>query len=111
MRIPLRELLSSGDREHVRNILETRTRSTLADLLRDRTFVEEQAATAFQALPASERERLLSELIWRATCFLDGSHTATAGMNCYELSNLFSALLSEEVDGAVCTLVLNDPAG
>ncbi len=108
MRTPLRDLLGPGDREHVRKILETRAESTVAAFLRERTFLEEPAAAAFRGLPAADRERMLSELIWRVTCFLEGSQTATAGTNCYELSGLFSALVSEDVGGALCTLVVNE---
>lgn len=107
MNTPLRETLGPGDQEHLRSIFD-RGATAVEAFLRDRTFLEEPAAAAFRGLGAAERERLLSELVWRLACFLEGSQTATAGTNCYELSSLFSAVVTEEVGGALCTLVLNE---
>jgi hypothetical protein len=115
MTTALREALSAGDREHIRALLnssitetaQAETISKVAVFLRERTLLDAGGADAFRALSPSDREELLSELIWRLTCHLDGSQTATLGINRHALSSAFSAVITDGDGGGFCTLVLN----
>lgn len=103
MTTALADALDAGDREHVRAILtgsltaaaQASTISRVGAFLREQTVFAAGAAEAFRAQAAAERERMLSELIWRLTCHLDGSETATLGQNRHPLTGLFTAVITE----------------
>lgn len=80
----LREVLNPLDLAHFRLILGeredpthsgTRRRFRVSQISSDDTYVAEQAVAAFQALSQDERERLLSDVVWQVTCFVEGSIT------------------------------------
>ena len=106
------DALTPGDREHVRTILngsltvaaQAVTVSRVGAFLRERTVFADGAAELFRAQAAPERERMLSELIWRLTCHLDGSETATLGHNRHPLTAVFTAVITEGDGGGVCTV-------
>lgn len=110
---PLAEVLSPADRIHVRNILnssitstaQAETLSRAAVFLREQTFLAEDILEDFRAQEEVERSRLLSELIWRVTCFLDGSETATLGEDRWRLSSRFAAERSLREGREIFTLV------
>ena len=115
MTTALPDALSPGDRDHLRMILnssltaaaQAETISRVGAFLREQTVFADGAAERFRAQPAAERERMLSELIWRLTCHLDGSQTATMGMNRHALTADFSAVIAEGAGGGTCTVVTN----
>jgi hypothetical protein len=103
--IPLKEVLGAPDRDHLRRILNasmsgSRAQATfyskVGEFLRDDTYVDEGAVDALRNLPQEERERVLSELVWRVTCHLDGSITTVQGVNTFPLGKVFSAVQSIE---------------
>ena len=98
------DALSAKDREHLRRILDSgasrpdpgrRAISNVQEFLREDTYIDDGALPAFKDLGQPERERLISELIWRVTCHLDGSITRVLGVNDYPLGKRFSAVQSE----------------
>jgi hypothetical protein len=93
-------VLSESDREHLKKILNSSISVTPAGVettakvhrfLQSSTYIETGSSVRFKELPADERERLLSELLWRLTCYLDGSETAVLGAVTYELGGGFVA--------------------
>jgi hypothetical protein len=115
MSTALQDALSAGDREHIRTILnssltaaaQVETVSRVGAFLRERTVFADGAAERFRSQAPAERERMLSELVWRLTCHLDGSQTATLGMNRHALTGDFSAVIAEGPGGGTCTLEAN----
>ena len=105
MMIRLRDVLSPEDRDHVRRILNSSITvdkpglhavSKVNEFLRDDTYISDDAVQPFKELPQAERERMISELIWRVTCHLDGSITRVQGVHAYPLGKKFSALQTEQ---------------
>jgi len=105
MMIRFSDALSAKDREHLRKILNAslsttksglRAMSSVGEFLRDDTYIDDGALQAWKELAQPERERLISELIWRVTCHLDGSITRVLGVNTYPLGRKFSAVQSEQ---------------
>jgi len=115
MMTPLRDVLSPLDRDHVRRILNSsismdrptlEMASRVNEFLRDDTYITDEAVKAFQELSQPERERMISELIWRVTCHLDGSITRVLGLHAYPLGKKFSALQTEQDDRDIFCLSL-----
>jgi hypothetical protein len=85
----LRDVLNPQDLEHLRAILgskdtkphldETQRRSRVKQISTDETYISEQSVEAFKALSQDDRERLLSEIVWRLTCHVEGSITRSPG--------------------------------
>src|SRR5678816_3980308 len=84
----LRDVLNPQDMVHLRQILggkeepnpdETMRRSKVKHISTDLTYVSGQSVEALQALTQEERERLLSEIVWRLTCHVEGSITSSPG--------------------------------
>lgn len=94
--LPLERALDDSDRRHASALLSAREAAPAARFLRDRVFIDEAAAEALRALARDERERLISELVWRITCHLDGSVTAVVSPGRYELGAGFAAACVEE---------------
>ncbi len=100
--IPLSDVLGAPDREHLRRILARgpsspgTSHSKAAEFLRDDSYAEENAAESLKALSQADRERVLSDLVWRVTCWLDGSMTSVVGTNTFALGKGFSAVQSEQ---------------
>ena len=96
----LEGLLATSDRDHLERIFNDSSSvhkpgfdaiTKVQHFIKERTTVDEAAATAFQKSAPAERERLLSELVWRLTCFLDGSETAVLGHVTHALGGDFVA--------------------
>ncbi|HVE41086.1 MAG TPA: hypothetical protein VNM14_14420 [Planctomycetota bacterium] len=85
----LRDVLNPQDLEHLRRILggkeavpdadETQRRSRVKQISTDETYISAQSVEAFKALSQDERERLISEIVWRLTCHVEGSITRSPG--------------------------------
>jgi hypothetical protein len=85
----LRDVLNPRDLEHLRAILgatettpnpdETQRRSRVKQISTDETYISEQSVDAFASLSQDDRERLLSEIVWRLTCHVEGSITRSPG--------------------------------
>jgi len=84
----LRDVLNPQDLDHLRQILggkaeanpdETMRRSKVKQISADNTYVSGQSVEALQALSQEERERLISEIVWRLTCHVEGSITSAPG--------------------------------
>ncbi len=79
----LRDVLRPPDLAHFRLILGeredpthgTKRRFRVNQIASDDTYIAEQAVAAFQALHQDERERLLSDVVWQVTCYVEGSIT------------------------------------
>jgi hypothetical protein len=104
MMIPLLDALSAADRAHLRKILnssvsmtksELKDTSKVAGFLREDTYIVGSALQPFKELSQDERERMMSELVWRITCHLDKSVTRVLGVHAYPLGKSFTAIQSE----------------
>jgi len=81
----LRDVLSPPDLAHWRKILgeedsskphsATQRRLRVSRIVSDDTYLADQAVPAFQALNQGDRERLLSDVVWQVTCYVEGSIT------------------------------------
>jgi hypothetical protein len=80
----LRDALSEQDLVHLRRVLgeqedptfsQTKRRARVNQLTMADTFVDDGALAALQALPQAERERLISDVVWRLTCHVERSTT------------------------------------
>ena len=101
----LNQVLCDADKEHLHRVLNDTLSTDHAGIdgmskvpgfLSRRTFVSDDSVEAFRALKQSRRERLLSELIWRVTCHLDGSITDVVGVDAYDLGRGFVAVKAEQ---------------
>jgi hypothetical protein len=97
--IPFRRVLAEGDVRHLRAILgatpDPGLHGKVERFLRERTFLAEEAKQAFRGLSPAVRETVISELVWRVTCHLDGSVTRVKGVDAFDLGGGFCAVLSE----------------
>jgi hypothetical protein len=110
--IRFRDVLTVEDQEHIGKILRgdlasepssPNDLSSVKHFLRDQTFIDPSAVEAWKRLSRRDRERLISELIWRVTCHLDGSITRVLGVESYPLGKEFCAVQSErEGRGIFC---------
>ena len=85
----IRDVLSAKDLEHLRRILgtkesgpdsdDTQRRSRVKQISTDETYISDQSVDAFKELSQDDRERLLSEIVWRLTCHVEGSITRSPG--------------------------------
>jgi len=84
----LRDALNEQDLVHFRQIVgvredplfnETRRRSRVNQISTDDTYLADQALEAFKALSQDDRERLISDVVWRVTCYVEGSITKSPG--------------------------------
>ena len=100
--IPFRSVLGDEDREHVRRIMlrsatdggETGMVSKVGAFLRDRAYFSQESVAPLQALGQEARERLISDFVWRVTCYLDGSITHVEDVDNYDLSSGYTAVLA-----------------
>jgi hypothetical protein len=84
----LRDALNEEDLVHFRQIVgvredptfnETKRRSRVNQISTDDTYLADQALEAFKALSQDDRERLISDIVWRVTCYVEGSITRSPG--------------------------------
>src|SRR5213079_1457007 len=118
----LRDVLNPQDLEHLRRILggketasepdETQRRSRVKQISTDETYISDQSLEAFKALSQDDRERLLSEIVWRLTCHVEGSITRSPGKGVPLESGFRMRLAVQEGRGLRRQegLTLSDPA-
>jgi hypothetical protein len=79
-----RDPLNEQDLAHLRRILgeqedptfsQTKRRSRVNRITMDDTYLADQAVEPFRALSQDDRERLISDVVWRVTCYVEGSIT------------------------------------
>jgi hypothetical protein len=84
----LQDVLNPADLSHLRTILgeredpthsATKRRFRVNQITTDDTYIADQARGPLEALLQDERERLLSDVVWQLTCFVEGSITKGAG--------------------------------
>ncbi|MBI3857032.1 MAG: hypothetical protein HY293_15205 [Planctomycetes bacterium] len=82
-----RDALKGPDLVHLRRILGeqedptfngTKRHSRVNRLTMEDTYLADEAIPPFQALPQGDRERLISDVVWRVTCYVEGSLTKSA---------------------------------
>ena len=85
----LQDVLGPPDLVHLRTILGEREDPTHSGTKRhfrvnqittDDTYIADQAQEPVRALSQDQRERLLSDLVWQLTCFVEGSITKARGV-------------------------------
>jgi len=112
-----RDTLTEQDVVHLRRILgeredptfsETKRRHRVNQITMDDTYVDDAALAPLQALPQEEREALISEVVWRLTCHVEGSITQ-AKTNGHKLEGGFRMLLMVKERRAVF-VVMKPPA-
>jgi hypothetical protein len=107
----LRDVLSPGDLGHLRKILgedevvkqhsETNRRIRVNQIVNGDTYLADQAVPAFQALSQSDRERLLSDVVWQVTCYVEGSITQAGAGKKVRLECGFKMVKLQEADRAI----------
>jgi hypothetical protein len=96
----LHDVLSAADLRHLHLILGHREDASETDLgtkrrvrvnqiTIDDTYISDQAREPFRALSQDERERLLSDLVWQLTCFVEGSSTRSGKSRSIDLESGF----------------------
>ncbi len=84
----LRDVLNPQDLAHLRQCLggnekknpdETMRRSRVKDISTGNTYISGTSVEALLALTQAEREQLISEIVWRLTCHVEGSITSAPG--------------------------------
>ncbi len=107
-------VLGEADRAHLGRLLDgSIPAGAAAQEMRDRvrSFLGSQVQIAVEATAAlarmapRERERMLSELLWRVTCHLDGSVTRVFGVHTYILGYGFASVVSEQAGRDVFCLI------
>ncbi len=110
---PLSQALNDTDRKHLKKILDssggaglasTQLRESVEEFLREYTFVEGKSLQGFQELNQGIRERLISALVWRITCFIDGSVTSVKGVHAHDVGAGFLAVQSRRGKGEIFCL-------
>ncbi len=63
-----------------------------------RVYVDDRAAERWAKEDALRRSRMISEVVWRVTCVIDGSETAVEGLTKFNLGYGFSLAMTK-LDG------------
>jgi len=101
----LRDVLGPLDLDHLRTILgekedpthsATKRRFRVNQITTDDTSIADQARDPFLGLTQNERERLLSDIVWQLTCFVEGSITKARGLKGIPLEYGFKLLRLEQ---------------
>src|SRR5262245_50962861 len=96
-----RDALNEQDLVHLRRVLgeqqdptfsETKRRMKVNQLSMDDLFVDDRALAALRALAQEDRERVISDVVWRLTCHVEGS-TTRAKPNGHKLEGGFRMML------------------
>src|SRR5579863_9532044 len=97
------DVLSVEDRDHLRTILGgktdptdigTKRRLRVSQITIDDTYLADDAVAAFQGLSQPDRECLISELVWRLTCHVEGAITQLPGESSVSLECGFTLMQS-----------------
>ena len=79
-----RDALNEQDLVHLRRVLgeqedptfsETKRRFRVNQIAMDDLYVDDAALAPMRALAQADRERLISDVVWRLTCHVEGSTT------------------------------------
>jgi hypothetical protein len=101
----LQDVLTPPDLVHLRTILGeredpshsgTKRRFRVNQITTDDTYVADQAQEPIRALSQDDRERLLSDVVWQLTCFVEGSITKSRGVKGIPLEYGFRLVRIEE---------------
>jgi hypothetical protein len=96
-----RDTLTDPDLVHLRRVLgaqedptfsETKRRMKVNQLTMDDTYVDDAALAPLRALSQEVREQLISDVVWRLTCHVEGS-TTRANSKGHKLEGGFRMLL------------------
>ncbi len=101
--LKLRDVLNPADRAHLVQILggreepteETQRRTRVSQYFVSDTYLEDAGLDAFKALSQGDRERLISDVVWRITCHVEGSITDMSG-HAFGLENGFKLVMKKE---------------
>jgi len=113
----LYDVLNKPDLVHWRTILglaedpaqsETKRRIRVNQIASTHTAIADQALKPFRALSQNERERLLSDIVWQVTCFVEGSITKAKGKKGIPLEYGFKLVRLEEGDRTTFCVVKHD---
>lgn len=113
----LRDVLNPSDLVHWRAILgeredpthsETKRRFRVNQIASDDTAISNQALEPFRALDQGDRERLLSDIVWQVTCFVEGSITKAKGLKGIPLEHGFKLVRLEQNGRTVFCVVKHD---
>lgn len=113
----LRDVLSPSDLAHFGAILgekedpthsETKRRFRVNQIASDDTTIANQALEPFRALDQGDRERLLSDIVWQVTCFVEGSITKAKGLKGIPLECGFKLVRLEQDGRALFCVVKHD---
>jgi len=113
----LQDVLTPPDLVHLRTILGeredpthsgTKRRFRVNQITADDTFIADQAREPLGELGQDERERLLSDIIWQLTCFVEGSITKARGLKGIPLEYGFKLLRLEREGKPVFCVVKHD---
>ncbi|MBV8879038.1 MAG: hypothetical protein JO332_03635 [Planctomycetaceae bacterium] len=113
----LQDVLTPSDLAHLRTILGeredpthsgTKRRFRVNQITTDDTFIALQARDPFQALSPDERERLLSDIVWQLTCYVEGSITQSRGTKGIPLEHGFKLVRLEQEGKLTFCVVKHD---
>jgi len=111
-----RDLLNEQDLVHLRRVLgeqqdptfsETKRRMRVNEMSTDDLYVDDRALAPLRALSQEDRERLISEVVWRLTCQVEGS-TTRAKPNGHKLDGGFRMMLMVKQGRAIFTITKPD---
>lgn len=113
----LHDVLNPSDLAHWRTILgekedpthsETKRRFRVNQIAHDDTAIADQALEPFRALDQSERERLLSDIVWQVTCYVEGSITKAKSLKGIPLEYGFTLVRLEQEGRTTFCVVKRD---
>ena len=96
-----RDSLNEQDLVHLRRVLgeredptfsETKRRMRVNEISMADLFIDDRALAALRALEQGDRERMISDVVWRLTCHVEGS-TTRAKPNGHKLEGGFRMML------------------
>ena len=113
----LQTVLNPPDLVHLRTILGeredpthsgTKRRHRVNQITADDTYISDQAQEPLRALSQDDRERLLSDVIWQLTCFVEGSITKARGLKGIPLEYGFKMVRIEQDGKPIFCVVKHD---
>jgi hypothetical protein len=113
----LHDVLNPSDLLHLGTILGdredpthsgTKRRFRVNQITTDDTYVADQAREPMQALGQDDRERLLSDVVWQLTCFVEGSITKARGLKGIPLEYGFKMVRIEQDGKPIFCVVKHD---
>lgn len=87
---------------------ETKRRFRVNQIASDDTHIAKQAVEPFRALDQNERERLLSDIVWQVTCYVEGSITKAKSLKGIPLEYGFKLVRLEQDGRTMFCVVKHD---